>query len=462
MTIGGRYPTHRRDDAPRRRLLMVAFGCHPTESMEWRIGWRRALLAAESCDVTVLHGPAIDSRDLTRQAIEERGTDRGVEFIQVERGALGDWFHRFESTFYLGYGRWNHKALQTARRLHAEKPFDLTHQVNYCGFREPGLLWKLGLPFVWGPVGGTQSLPRRFLGVLTPVSGAREVVRSMLNWCQLRFSPKVRGAVAAADVLLAATRTAQSDLRRGLSVNSVRQLETGLDCEIGPERRPRDASRPFRILWAGRLRAWKAFPLLLRALEQLPDAIRVEVRVLGTGNCREAWQREAKRRGVAEKIEWIEWPGYEATLPHYRWADAFAFTSLRDTSGTGLIEALAAGAPVIGLDHQGAADILTAECSERIAVTTPRRAAADMAAAIERLSADPRRLHELSLGAQRRAADYQWEARSEFTRLLYDGVMSRKANRSAREAADIRIGPAAQAREPASALSASVSSPAGG
>src|SRR5690606_34483298 len=132
---------------------------------------------------------------------------------------------------------------------------------------------------------------------------------------------------------------------------------------------------PLRILWAGRLQPWKGFPLLLKGLAALPPDVRYSVRVLGQGPCEGRWRRLAEKLGVAQQIDWVGWPDHiEAQLPHYRWADVFAFTSLRDTSGTGLLEALAAGAPLVGLDHQGVADVMTPRCALPIDAASPQSA----------------------------------------------------------------------------------------
>ena len=40
-------------------------------------------------------------------------------------------------------------------------------------------------------------------------------------------------------------------------------------------------------------------------------------------------------------------------------AELFCFTSLRDTSGNVVLEALAAGVPVVCFDHQGAGDMVS-------------------------------------------------------------------------------------------------------
>lgn len=422
------YPPMTPATGERPRLLISAFGCHPDQTMETRIGWRRALLAAEWCDVTVLVGPGQCGQqqrvdELMARAAEARGVSTGLRFVRVEH----DWRSRrlcsFGSTYYLGYRHWGTLAYRIAKRLHAERAFDLTHQVTYCGYREPGLLWKLPTPFVWGPVGGTQNFPARFAGVVGPLAAAKERVRNAVNAFQMRCNRRVRGAARKAAAVLAATAKNQRDLKQALGVDAGIELETGLDCDLAPPRPPRDPSQPLRILWAGRLQPWKALPLLLHALPKLPTHCPVEVRVLGDGPCRAGWRRLAERLGVADCVSWHAWPGYDETLPHYRWADVFAFTSLRDTSGTGLIESMAAGAPIVGVNHQGAADVMTGRCAVPVNVDSPEATIRGFTQAFATLAADPKLLHRLSHAARDRAATYAWEARRESTRRLYQGAL---------------------------------------
>ena len=70
---------------------------------------------------------------------------------------------------------------------------------------------------------------------------------------------------------------------------------------------------------------------------------------------------------------------HEEALRQYAKADVFAFTSLRDTTGGVIAEALAAGLPVICMDHQVAHDVVTEDCGIKIPVTTPEEASADFA-----------------------------------------------------------------------------------
>lgn len=408
--------------ARRPRVLISAYACHPESSMESRLAWRRAVLAADRHDVTVICGPAFSADELARFADEQGLADR-LRFYSIGHDRCGGLLVGTRCLYYAGYSRWQRRVLALAKRLHAETPFDLVHQVNYCGYREPGVAWRLGVPYVWGPVGGTQSFPVRFVRYAGILGGARELFRNALNFYQLRYSRRVGRAAKAASTIISATSRCQQDLLRARGIRTERELETGLDCPIGPPRAARDSTQTFRVLAAGRLEPWKGLPLLIQAVAALPTRVPIRVRVLGDGSQRDAWKRLAERKLVADRFEFVPWPSYRDTLTHYRWADALAFTSLRDTSGTGLLESLASGAPIIGLDHQGAADVMTDKCAIRVPVDSPRRVVDAFADAITRLSDDPALWLRLSRGAQQRAGDFDWDSRAERTNELYARVI---------------------------------------
>jgi len=157
----------------------------------------------------------------------------------------------------------------------------------------------------------------------------------------------------------------------------------------------------------------KALPLLIDALARMPPDVPYCLRVLGEGKYLDAWRRLARRRGIDRRIEWLGWLPHEQALEQYAWADVFAFTSLRDTTGTVIAEALAAGLPVVCLDHQGAHDVVTDNCGIKIPVTTPREVIGGLREAFVRLARDPAEHQRLSRGAIERARDFLWTSQEE-------------------------------------------------
>ena len=177
--------------------------------------------------------------------------------------------------FYLAYNRWHRQAITLAERMHAEHEFDLVHQVTYCGYREPGYAWKLPVPFVWGPIGGTHNFPWRFLGQAGVMGGIGEASRSLMNNLQFRFSSHIRTAAQRAALVLAGNSATQRHFRNAFSAELPLFPASGIANQVGSPRTFREHSK-LRLLWCGYLHPLKGLPLLFRTLASLPASFSYE------------------------------------------------------------------------------------------------------------------------------------------------------------------------------------------
>ncbi len=389
--------------------------------MESRLGWHRAVEAAKRHNTWVICEGNESHQRLLEQSV---ANIPGLKITCVPRTTFEHRFWDAPGFLYYLYNRWHRRAFKVAQTLHEEIRFDITHQVNFCGFREPGYLYQLDVPFVWGPLGGTQNFPLRFLRETCLIDGVYELFRGLLNAFDLRISRRVRLAAKKSAVVLSANTTCQRDFMAAHGKVSELQLETGLRIIPGRIKPHRKAGEPLNILWSGRLKAWKAFPLLLQSLAKLPSDVSYRVRVLGYGVCEGRWKRQAERLGIADRIDWVGWPSYATSLEHYAWADVFAFTSLRDTSGTGLLEALSFGVPIIGLNHQGAADIITPDSGIAIDPKSKASICDGFVKSLISLYRFPDQLECLSRGALRRAEFYHWDRLGESMAKVYESVLN--------------------------------------
>ena len=406
----------------RPRALLLAYACSPYRGSEPGVGWNRAVQSARHFDTWVICEQREFAADIERYTAQ-RGPIAGLEFAFVPLTAWEELLGRIPGIGYLGYNLWHRRAFRTARRLHQRLRFDLVHQVNLCGFREPGYLWKLDAPFVWGPVGGTQNYPWRFLPAAGLYGALWEAARSVLNNLQLRFSPRVRRAARKAAVVLAANSTNQRDVARAHGVKVSRMLETGIE-QVATRLPPRNpGSRSFRILWVGRFEHNKALQVLIEALAGLPASRPYELRLIGGGPMEAAWRRLAGRRGLRRHCRWLGWLPREEVLRHYDWADALVFTSLRDTSGNVVLEALSRGVPVICFDHQGVGDIVTGDCGIKIPVVSPQQAVAGFRDAVISLHENPAKRQRLRHGALARARECLWARQGERMASLYRRIL---------------------------------------
>jgi glycosyltransferase involved in cell wall biosynthesis len=345
-----------------------------------------------------------------------------LNFSFLPKTKLEQHLSRIPGMYYVAYRMWHRRAYRLAEQLHRECPFDLVHQSNMCGFREPGYLWKLGAPFAWGPIGGTQNFPARMLAEGSPREAVSEVLRSTLNWLQLRLSRRVHQAARRADVMLVANTTIEQQFERVVGRNAEVMCEIGTKSVV--ERiAPTRSDGVLRLLWAGECRLHKALSLLLKAMAELPDGIRVELRVLGDGPSLMRWQRLARNLGVDDRIQWLGWLPHNEALAQYTWADLFVFTSLRDTTGTVILEALSNGVPVLAGNHQGVGDLVTSDSGIKVEVTTAGEMVQAYRDALVQLAMDHVLRERLSGGARQRAKDYLWKRQGERMRDYYKGVL---------------------------------------
>ena len=395
------------------------------------MGWTLARLAAERFETTVVveerkFGPAIRAW----LADNEPPANLTFAFVPEKWWAHGMWA---AGLGYLSYRWWHGRARKAAEKLHADRPFDAVQMATIISFREPGPWSDLpaadapgNVPLIWGPVGGTHNYPAGFLGEAGPKAAMKERIRSWVNRRQLA-GRRVREALFKAHTVVAATGETRDALRgvvdRDVAVVSEITLRT-------PRRdaafRPLDGG-PLRVLWSGLHEPRKCLSLLIRAVAKLPSPEAVTVRVLGDGEMRGRWKALADELGVADRFEWSGWIPHDQAAAQYEWADAFAFTSVRDTTGTVLLEALDAGLPVVTLDHQGAGDVVTADCGIKVTPHSPAAAVSGIGVALTRLAGDESLRRRLSDGAVRRADDYRLDAKRAQWHAVWDGVPSLRA-----------------------------------
>ncbi|MGB3544458.1 glycosyltransferase family 4 protein [Rubrivirga sp.] len=399
----------------RPRLVLGAFICHPFRGSEPTVGWNRAVESSKFGEVHVITKPE-DNERAVRDAVRDQGLE-GLHFHFVPPTALEDRLMSTPGLYYSGYRRWQWRAYLAAKEMHERAPFDLAHHVNMCGFREPGYLWKLDIPFVWGPVGGTQNTPAAFVKHGGAVTTVIEGTRTVLNEIQLRASPRVRRAAAAASVVLAANSTGKRDLEAALGLEVRQLLETGVRSVGEPKRWADRVPGPVRVLWAGALEPRKRVGIAVEAIRRVRElGLEVELIVVGDG----------PERHLVDDVEGVDARGQiprADLLDLYADADMLAFTSVRDTSGNVMLEALAAGLPVVYLDHQGAADMGSAECGVPVPVTSPEHVVEGVAQALSLVASDPALYDRLSAGAIARAEELRWTRNGAALNAIYAEVL---------------------------------------
>lgn len=398
------------------------------------MGWQIARQIAQVHDVTVLTGDLIHpagNGELERLLDKIAACGSSVaEKLQVCYVSpswiiwLLERCHRLPGcwwVYYLAYNLWQRKAFHRALEIHRRQPFDVCHQVTYIGYREPGFLWKLGIPFFWGPISGCENIPASFYSVVGVGGLFRTISRDIANKISIRIAIRSKTAARYAAKVWAVSQ-AESDVLKGWACDSELMLETGAGDVAQCDPKLRGAEEPLRIIWCGLCIARKGFPLLLAALREVeqrnPRSWTLEV--IGDGPMLGTWKRQAEEYGLLRAVRWL------GQLTHQQVKEAMAsghilvHTGLREGTPHVILEALALGLPVACHDSGGMGTAVDESCGRKIPLINPQESERNFARFIFDVIEQPGLLGRLSQGALARARSLSWKSIGDRMLAAYD------------------------------------------
>jgi len=403
---------------------MVAYACNPEGTGEHWLGWGWAERASASFHVYLI------ANTNHRAEIERHAARHGIEPFFV---GLPAWFKSLTSRLgklgsWLRQTVWQWKIARLGRQLHKEHAFALVHQTTFHTFRIPFRLAALGIPSVWGPIAGGEHVPRGFGRYMGPARFS-EALRGLGNKPWLLFPP-LRASLRQASAIFVSNRCTLNFLpawcRSKCLIVPPNALKDAQIQTTGPVPRGRDDARSFHLLFVGNCAPTRAIPLVMEALRQsrLTD---YRFFIVGSGAGLPFWQREAARLSVAGSVEFVGQLPQAKLDSFYRDADVFVFPALRDSGGSGLLEAMSRGLPVVCLDWGGPGEMVDDASGIKITVSNPTETVQELKRALEGLQDDPHRRQSLGTAAWKRAQErFGWDPKGLILESTYGRLIEGK------------------------------------
>ncbi len=391
------------------KVLVSAFAFSPVRGSEFAMGWDYVRALAEHHRVWVI--TRTNEREETEQFLRHHPDAMPhvtIHAVPWSRSSFAYPLH--EIPYYFLFRQWQWRAYLLARRLDEQIGFDVIHQAIPSGFREPGFLWKIDKPFVWGPVGGLQYFPLRLLPAVPLRSWPFFVAKNLTTFWAMHASARPRAAAAKAAQILAGTSLAAENISVlwGKPARVLCEVSAPrLDSFTPPARR--QAGDVFRIVWSGRFEPRKALNLVLRALHRLRDAdFAWELTCLGTGPLRQTWETLARRLGIASRCRFLGQRPRQEAVAAMAGGHCFVQPSLYDATTSVVVEALAMGLPVVCLDHFGFRDVVDANSGIRIRPGSMDQIIEDFATALQTLAHDEDARYAMAMAARAASTRLTW------------------------------------------------------
>ena len=420
------------------KVLVSAYACNPYRGSEEGVGWGWVKAISRYHKVWVLTAEYHRS-DIERATNKNPDQFHNLTFIYVPSKP---WHYRPTSGWIFiertllkpimnnAYRIWQNDAYALAVEYHKKIVFDISHQITYVGFRFPGKLWKLNIPFVWGPIGGLENTPLHLLAKIGFKGFAYYLLRNIVNGLDKKFLPGPKRAFARAQGgIIAATSGIRSEILKYFKRNSKVICEIGSPDETVTHYCCRQPGDPIQLAWSGQHEPGKALPILLNSVASLPTLLNWDLHILGSGSCTQRWQLHAERLGIGPHCLWTGLLNRDRAINKIKQSHIFIITSIKDLTSTVLLEAISQGVPVICLDHCGFSDVVTDHCGIKIALNNHQQMITDINKAIIKLHDDESLRRRLAQGALDRSHYFTWEKKSIDINAIYQDVVDSNHDR---------------------------------
>lgn len=389
---------------PRLKVLISAYACEPGKGSEPEVGWQWALQMARYHDVTVL------TRANNRPAIEAelaRLPEPRPQFIYFDLAPLLLQMKKRLRMHRGYYVLWQRAASKRVAELVRSQKFDLLHHITFATFRYPTAIWGHGVPCIWGPVGGVESIPAALLPWRYPGPLFSEILRNGDNLLQTATMGVLRRRAKQSQLVLVSTRQMEAAFAE-LDIRARLMPTIGLQTGNFPVP-PRPVQRgPLRLLYVGNLIPLKGLDFGLQALKASGTDARLTL--IGSGSFRKTLETMVAKLGLKGRVDFRGRLPREQALAAYRDFDVCLFPSLHDTGGYAVIEAMCNAMPTICLAVGGPETALQEGGGITVPLGSRAQVVAGLAQALRSYDADRERLlKDGQLARQSVERNYDWE-----------------------------------------------------
>ena len=409
------------------RVLISACACEPGTGSEPSVGWHWVRQVSRFHEVWVITWAR--SRDAIEKSLAAKHMPN-VRWVYFDLPRWARFYREGPRDLHVFYYLWQLGVYFIGKRLHRNVKFDLVHHVTLGSFWFPSFLALLPVPFVWGPLGAGLAAPRIFWKEFSLRGRVNEWLRAAAL-ALVRLDPIRSRTENKACVILAVSPETARQVRSG-NQHKVRLFtQVGLDAsefDRLDDSRP-NSSSSFTLLSVGRLLHWKGFALAIKAFailhEVFPDS---QYWIVGDGPEKTKLAELSISRGLAECVHFVTSLSRRDYIARLRSCDAMVYPSLHEPGAFVIVEAMAAGKPVVCLDLGEPALEVTDGTGIRVPITSPEQVVTDLAAAMARLARDPDLRTRLGTAARRRAREqFDWDKKGIFMTKLYETLCTKEA-----------------------------------
>ena len=392
------------------KIFVSAYACEPGLGSEIGVGWHWVLEMSKHFELWVL------TRESNRCTIEpwikEHPEFSGIHFLYFDLPKWARFWKKGMRGVRTYYNIWQYCTNGIVKRTMTENGIKVFHHLTYGN-----ALWKVSSFgqkqfFVWGPVGGLETIPAEYSKHYSQKGRLIEWVRRMaIKMLPLNFGFKKR--CKRADLILCKTEITRNLVPAKYRDKSVLFTDVAVDSTPYTSVTAKKEQDTIEFITVGRLDAWRGFDLVIESFAHAAaNDKRMHLTIVGKGSDKERLTGLVERLGLQKQVTF---KGKVAMDEYYRLlanADVVVNASLKEGAVTVSFDSMAMGKPLICLDTTGYTRYFSNDYAIVIPRTSRKQVVKDIAAAMERIKSKEER-KTIGDNARNAGTQFTWVARGE-------------------------------------------------
>lgn len=394
-------------------ILINAYACSPNMGSEPGMAWNWCINLAQYCELHIITEGEFQQNIENILPTLPQSKNMHFYYNPVSENIRKMCWNQGDWRFYYYYRKWQKKTLTLAQDIILKNHIDIIHQLNMIGFREPGFLWKLNKPFIWGPTNAKEAFPIAYLQGTNWKKKGFIRLKNAINRFQLKYNTRVHKAAQKAIYIIAASTDSANAIEKYLHHTPILINESGCDIEKNNFKRTYSLTKQtFDLLWVGRFIFTKQLELALKSLAHCKNKnIRLHI-VGGSQEDEIPYQKLSQQLHIETQCLWYEKVSHAKVQELMRKCDLFFFTSIAEGTPHVILEAFNNNLPVLCFDTCGHGDCVNEKVGIKIPLSTPTLSIIKFAEQINYLYQNRNILQHFSENCKERQKELSWEQKA--------------------------------------------------
>lgn len=393
------------------KIFVSAFSCMPHMGSEPGVGWHWIMEMSKYFELWVLvHKEPVDDIE---KYVTEQGIDNKIHFIYFDIPGNSLFFKngkfRWVRTYYM---IWTALANRIVKRTMKENGIKIFHNLTFGNAIWPVSKFGQKQFFIWGPIGGVETIPADYSCHYNTKSRIIEWVRrtmvKTLRW-NLGFNRRCKNA----DLMLCKTEAMRMAIPEKYRHKAVLFTDVAVEPQTSTPQMEKAENKVLQYISVGRLDAWRGFDVLIESFgEALQVYPNMKLSILGDGADRKRLESIIEKNQLNNSVFLL---GNVSIAEYNRiisTCDVVVNSCLKEGAVTVSFDSMRYGKPLICVDSGG----FTRYFSNDYAIVLPQQSRANLIQSMKKAIlnlTDTNLRHSMGELAQNAGNQFVWKVKGQ-------------------------------------------------